>query len=39
MIHNIFIATADDIILFGDDVYIPCIFIQPEGNNHLGKLY
>ena len=37
MIHNISIATADDVTYFGDDVkYIPCIFIQ--GNCHLGML-
>ena len=41
MIHNISIATDDDIIQLGDGekiypVYIPCIFIQ--GNYHLGKL-
>ena len=37
MIHNISIATADDVTYFGDDVkYIPCIFIQ--GNYHLGML-
>ena len=27
MIHNISIATADDVTYFGDDVkYIPCIY-------------
>ena len=37
MIHNISIATADDVIYFGDDVkYIPCIFTR--GNYHLGML-
>ena len=37
MIHNISIATADDVTYFGDDVkYIPCIFTQ--GNYHLGML-
>ena len=37
MIHDISIATADDVTYFGDDVkYIPCIFIQ--GNYHLGML-
>ena len=37
MIHNISMATADDVTYFGDDVrYIPCIFIQ--GNYHLGVL-
>ena len=37
MIHNISIATDDDIMQFGDDVNInPVIFIQ--GNYHLGKL-
>ena len=31
MIHNISIATADDVIYFGDDVkYIPCIL--PRAN-------
>ena len=38
MIHNISIATADDVIYFGDDVkciHVPCIFTQ--GNYHLGK--
>ena len=35
MIHNISIATANDVTYFGDDVkYIPCIFTQ--GNYHLG---
>ena len=35
MIHNISIATADDVTYFGDDVkYIPCIFTQ--GNYPLG---
>ena len=34
MIHNISIATADDVTYFGDDVkYIPCIFTQ--GNYHF----
>ena len=36
VIHNIFIATDDDIIQFGNDVNIYTIFIQ--GNYHLGKL-
>ena len=36
VIHNISIATNDDIIQVGDDVNITCIFIQ--GNYHLGKL-
>ena len=37
MIHNISIATADDVTYFGDNVkYIPCIFTQ--GNYHLGML-
>ena len=37
MIHNISIATADDVTYFGDDIkYIPCIFTQ--GNYHLGML-
>ena len=37
MIHNISIATADDVTYFGDDVkYITCIFTQ--GNYHLGIL-
>ena len=37
MKHNIFIATADDVTYFDDDVnYIPCIFTQ--GNYHLGML-
>ena len=29
MIHNISIATADDVTYFGDDLkFIPCIFTQ-----------
>ena len=37
MIHNISIATADDVTYFGDDVkYIFSIFTQ--GNYHLGIL-
>ena len=29
MIHNISIATADDVTYFGDDVkYIPCILLR-----------
>ena len=37
MIHNISIATADDITYFGDDVkYLPFIFTQD--NYHLGML-
>ena len=37
MIHNISIATADDVTYFGGDVkYIPCIFTQ--GNYHSGML-
>ena len=37
MIHNISIATDDDIMHFGDDVNIyPVLFIQ--GNYHLEKL-
>ena len=37
MIHNISIASADDVTYFGDDVkYIPCISTQ--GNYHLGML-
>ena len=36
VIHNISIATDDDIIQFGDDVDIPFIFIK--GNYHLDKL-
>ena len=37
MIHNISIATADDVTYFGDDVkYIPCIFTQ--GYYHFGML-
>ena len=36
MIHNISIATDDDIIQLGDDVNIPCIFIQ--GHYYLWKL-
>ena len=37
MIHNISIATTDDVIYFGDDVkYIPCIFTKD--NYHLGML-
>ena len=35
VIHNISIATGDDSIHFGDDVNIPCIFIQD--NYHLEK--
>ena len=37
MIHNISIATTDDVTYFDVDVkYIPCIFTQ--GNYHLGIL-
>ena len=37
MIHNISIATADEVTYFGDDVkYIPLFFSQ--GNYHLGIL-
>ena len=37
VIHNISIATADDVTYFVDDVkYIPCIFTQC--NYHLGML-
>ena len=37
MIHNISIATADDVTYFGDGVkYIPCIFTQC--NYHYGML-
>ena len=40
MIHNISIATDDDIIQLGDDENIypvyTCIFIQ--GNYHLGEI-
>ena len=36
VIHNISIATSDDVTYFGDDVkYIPCIFTQ--GNYHLVR--
>ena len=37
MIHNISIATADDVTYFGEDVkFIPFIFTQ--GNYYLGML-
>ena len=37
VIHNISIATSDDVTYFGDDVkYISFIFTQ--GNYHLGTL-
>ena len=35
MIHNISIATDDDIIQFGNDVNIYTVFI--EGNRHWGN--
>ena len=37
VIHNISMATADDVTYFGDNVkYIPCIFTL--GNYHFGML-
>ena len=38
MIHNISIATANDVTYFGDDVNIYFVFL-PHGNYHLRMLH